>query len=233
MKPPARRLGMVTTLLLGLLLLALAGARFTGLLPPLSTLWGPAGIISPDTGDYKTYPLADTPDYPPATSGGRVSGPGTGLAGETNNTDPVHKISGGGNSLYGTGDTGSAGIPNSNQPLLQQQIEARYIARLQKIAGGYEGRLYGLVGQAWNEYITAKKQGQNISVISLARKYMAAGTALEKQCDAEFYATLDEFRTELLKNSLPLDTVIQAQREYERVKAARKRHILTAAAKLL
>lgn len=117
----------------------------------------------------------------------------------------------------------------AGKPLHQQQLEACYIARLQSIAGGYEGRLNSLVGRAWNEYSTTANKGGKVSAAALARKYMAAGSALESQCDAQFYAVLGEFEAELRKNSYSSNTPKLARQEYERTKAARKKQILSAA----
>lgn len=139
--------------------------------------------------------------------------------------------SGSGNS---TGEAPSAawkaGETDKNQ--LQRQIEAYYLSRLQRIAASYESRLNALIGEAAVEYKSAQQQGK-LSVLSLARKYYASGSSLESRCDAEFYAVLDEFKTELRKNSLPLDTARQAQAAYERAKAARKKQMLSSAAKFL
>jgi len=115
----------------------------------------------------------------------------------------------------------------------QAAIEAYYLDRLVKISRSYEGRLNGLVGQAQGEYTDARRNGQKVAVFSLAKRYLSAGSTLEKQCDADFYAVLADFKTELRKNSFPLDKPLEAQKQYERAKAARKRQILTAAAKML
>lgn len=114
---------------------------------------------------------------------------------------------------------------------LRGEIEARYIARLEAICNYYEGKLNSLVGSAWNEYSTAPMQGQKISAVYLAGKYLVAGNALEKKCDREFYAVLSDFRSELRNHSLPLDKTYEVQREYNRAKAARKRQILSTASK--
>lgn len=112
----------------------------------------------------------------------------------------------------------------------QQQIEAHYIARLQKIAGGYEGQLNSLVGKAAADCSANRDKS---SLAALARKYIAAGNSLEAQCDAQFYAVLREFESELQKNSFSTDTPKIAKQEYERRKAARKKQLLSAAVQQL
>jgi hypothetical protein len=133
---------------------------------------------------------------------------------------------------------GTAGAPGGRATAgktssSRQEIEAYFITRLSIICRYYEGRLNGLLGLAWNEYGAAQKLKGKVSAFSLAPKYVAAGNALEKECDQEFYTVLAEFKAELRKNSFPLDKAFAAQREYERNKAARKKQIFGTAAKLL
>lgn len=109
---------------------------------------------------------------------------------------------------------------------LQKEIEARYGALLLATASTYEGKLNNLMASGWNEYRASKNQGSNISLLSLAKKYIPAGYALEAECDAHFYAILDNFKAELKRNSLPTTAAELAAREYEKAKAARKKQIL-------
>jgi hypothetical protein len=115
----------------------------------------------------------------------------------------------------------------------RREIEAYFITRLIIICRYYEGRLNGLLDLAWNEYSAAQKLREKVSAVSLAPKYIAAGSALERECDQDFYAVLSDFKAELRKNSFPLDKTFEAQKEYEKAKAARKKQIYLTAAKLL
>lgn len=214
-----RKVALFSVLFLGLSLLFLAGIRWAGLLPPLDALRQAKERVQlpPAPGKEGVKPLFPPPEAwtpraeqekkPAKTEGGEASAEATGTHDETVNA--------------------SADAP----PPLRQEIEARYIARLEAICSYYEEKLNDLVASAWNEYSAARMQGQKISAIYLAGKYLATGNALEKECDREFYAVLADFRSELRKHSLPLDKTYEAQREYERAKAARKRQILSAAAK--
>jgi len=116
---------------------------------------------------------------------------------------------------------------------LEQEIDARYITRLSNLGNDYEDQLNSLIGEAYNEYASDKKQGKPISALALAGKYIPMGNALEKQCDSEFYALLDQFKDELQSNGLPLTTAARAQQVYEYDKSVRKKEILDAAAKLI
>jgi len=112
---------------------------------------------------------------------------------------------------------------------LQKEIEARYGALLLATASTYEGKLNNLIASGWNEYRASKNRGSNISALLLARKYIPAGYALEAECDAHFYAVLDNFKAELKRNSLPTTAAELAAKEYEKAKTARKKQILAKA----
>jgi hypothetical protein len=62
---------------------------------------------------------------------------------------------------------------------------------------------------------------------------VSEGSALEKQCDTQFYAILDEYETDLRNNNLQLDTAIKAKQEYESAKVNREKELLSAAAKMI
>lgn len=205
MKLPHKIILASSCTLLGIILIALAVIWRLGLLPLL--LPAPGGF-----GSEHLKILEQTGQQPAGTAGL----PGANSANPDNNGN----------------EPGEVTLPESlkaGKSPLQQQIEARYITRLQRIAGGYEGRLNSLVGRAWNEYSTTFNSGGKASAAALARKYIAAGTSLESQCDAQFYAVIGEFEAELRKNSLSLDTPKLARREYERTKAARKKQLLSTA----
>jgi hypothetical protein len=131
----------------------------------------------------------------------------------------------------------AAGPPESTAQLtkdqLQKQIDDYYTARLQSLGESYESQLNGLVGEAFNEYQSDKKQGKDVSLAAMAFKYMSEGSALEKQCDAQFNALLDEYEADLRKNNLSLDTAIKAKQNYESAKANREKELLDAAAKMI
>jgi len=116
---------------------------------------------------------------------------------------------------------------------LEQEIDARYLTRLSNLGNDYEARLNSMVGEAYNEYASDKKQGKTVSALALAGKYITMGNALEQQCDSQFYALLDQFEAELKSNGLPLTSALHAQQVYEYDKSVRKKEILDAAAKMI
>ncbi|MFA5384768.1 MAG: hypothetical protein WC364_08920 [Eubacteriales bacterium] len=115
----------------------------------------------------------------------------------------------------------------------EKEIQAYYTKKLVAVASGYQQKLNSLVAAGWSEYEKVRKNEAEESLISLARKYLSAGHALEAQCDAEFYPILDEYKAELEKNSLSQAAAVNAGREYKNAKAARKKQVLSSAAKYI
>jgi hypothetical protein len=203
--------------ILSFAVLALVSAWSLGLLP---LLFPPSSLLQPDeAGGWGGITSLFGTNSPQAQSPGSSN-----AAGDQNTGAPRSPAPG---TVQSPSNSGASGDQ------LRQQIENSYITRLQNLAGGYEGRLNGLVGQAYNEYESAKKQGKDVSVVAIAGKYYAQGNALEKQCDAQFYPLLNEFKAELQKNGLPLDKANQTQQAYEYAKASRKKALLSAAAKMI
>jgi hypothetical protein len=210
----------IAAVILCLALLALAGVWRLGLLPlllppplPLQPQISQGEIVQPSGEIYLSKP------------------------GSTSTNSQPEDLS----NLYpGTIPGGSKTAPDSPAPdawtsksQLQQEIEGQYINRLESLSKSYEDRLNTLEGEAYNDYITDKKQGHPVSAMVLAGKYIPMGNALEQQCDDQFYALLNQFKTVLQNNGLPQSTAIRAQQVYEYDKAIRKKAILTAAARMI
>ena len=129
--------------------------------------------------------------------------------------------------------SGAAGGKATDASDKEKEIDEYYTQKLRTVASGYQQQLNSLVAAGWSEYEKVRANKEEKTLIGLARKYLSAGHALEAQCDAEFYPILDEYKAELKKNSLPLNAAVNAGREYESSKAARKKQILSSAAKYI
>jgi hypothetical protein len=210
----------ITSIILCLALLVLAGIWRLGLLPlllpsppPAQPLQASAGeTVAPSGEIYLSQPGDSTGNGHPGTAPGSSSistGPGTAA----------------------TNSPASANGASNSQ--LQQEIETHYTTEMQNMAESYEDQLNTLEGKAYTEFTTDQKQGHPVSAMILASKYVALGNSLAQQCDDQFYALLAQFEAELQSNGLPQTAAIRAQQVYEYDKAVRKREILTAAAKLL
>ena len=66
-----------------------------------------------------------------------------------------------------SGEAATANSPAAGNQLtksqLQQEIVSRYTTQMQNLAESYEDQLNALVGEAYNEYMTDKKQGKPVS----------------------------------------------------------------------
>lgn len=236
------KLALCCALIFGLSLLIFAGVWHTGLFSP--TLFPPAFLERASSWLEKdnakslgSAPESATPFREQKEPFGNKenSAEKTGEIGEITEEKIEKTPAGTSGEISGGTSKSAAGTPNTpeNAPVpLRQEIEVYYITKLRTTCGSYEGRLNSLISSALGEYTAARRQGQKVSAVSLARKYVAAGNALERECDAEFYAILADFKAELRKNSFPLDKTWEAQREYERAKAAYKKQILSSASKL-
>jgi hypothetical protein len=205
----ARWVKSIGAVILGLALISAVGIWRLGLLP----LFFPP---PPAVGTTQNAPIeTGTP-----SAGAYIQQPSKAGAGtDTGNTDRQQTpLSAPVVTTMNSATTIPQGSSQLTRDQLQQQIDDYYSARLQNLAGGYESKLNGLVGEAFFEYQSDKKQGNDISLTTLAFKYISEGSALEKQCDAQFYPLLDEFEADLRKNNLPLDTAITAKQEYESAK---------------
>lgn len=176
-----------------------------------------------------TGPLHITSTNPSAARAGQAGVPGQsgGTANLSNKDNGQSTIQPQNNESSGSYTTPQTGNP------VEQQIVDNYLAKLRSLAEGYEARLNGLVGDAWSQYVTARRQGRQTSFAVLAARYIGAGTTLEKECDAQFYSTLNDFKAELRRNGFSTDIAAQAQQEYEWAKANRKKEILAAATKAI
>ena len=201
MRPWTKWITAIAIILIGISLLALAGAWRLGLLPLLFPQ--PPGAVPPHVTTGATGAVPGATIQPQAVAPGRPAD-----------------------------NTGTAnGNARDSRDALRQEIEQRYVTRLQNLAGGYEGKINALSNGAFGEFEAARKSGK-VSYWDMASKYISEGNSLEKQCDAQFYAILQEFKDELSRNNLPLDTAVRVQQLYEYAKANRKREILSNAAQL-
>ncbi len=111
---------------------------------------------------------------------------------------------------------------------LREQIEQKYLARLQALASGYEAELNGLILSALNECRAARKENPNADLAPIIKRYYLAGRALEAECDSRFYPVLADFKSELKANSFPLDAAARARETYEARKSAKAGEITSA-----
>ncbi len=119
--------------------------------------------------------------------------------------------------------------PGAGEPeVTVADIERRYRPRFQALKLEYDDKLKQLADAAVSEYRQYKESGQKPPVLELVKKYLAAGNALENECDRRFYALLDSMRRDLQEAGLPLELVEEAKKEYRTQKAQRKKQLIKA-----
>lgn len=118
------------------------------------------------------------------------------------------------------------GDKTDKEVALQEEIETRYTDELTTMITDYEYKLNTMVNLAWSDYNQTLQEKSNFDPLDLAVSYISSGIELEKQCDEDFYDTLDKFESELSKNSLSSDKIEKAREEYEQKKADRKKELL-------
>ena len=216
----ARLITSIGAVVLGLAVIIIVGAWRLGLLPLFSPYPAPTGTTQTAIRNNGPAPVVTYQQSQQSSKTSAGTGQSSSISCETT-----------------PGARGAAGPrENGAQPTkdqLQKQIDDYYTAKLQSLGESYENQLNGLVGEAYGEYQSDMKQGKSVSMAAMAFKYMSEGSALEKQCNTQFYAVLAEYEATLQKNNLPLDTAIKAKQAYEAAKASREKELLSAAAKMI
>ncbi len=108
--------------------------------------------------------------------------------------------------------------PRENSKL-QEKLAQIYLLR-----SSFSGRLDSLVAQAKQEYINREK-GKD--ALSIAKKYLNQGAALEKQCDAQMEALLAEIKSELERTGGDTSLVSEIRGAYQSEKSVKKAALLS------
>ncbi|MCG8401779.1 MAG: hypothetical protein MJA84_09300 [Firmicutes bacterium] len=113
-----------------------------------------------------------------------------------------------------------------NDRVTVNDIEEWYRPQLTALGREYEARLNVITAQGISEYMSYKETGREPPVVHMAKKYMDAGSALEKECDARFYSLVALMERDLRKAGLPQELADKARREYKDLKAERKKQLI-------
>ncbi len=95
------------------------------------------------------------------------------------------------------------------------KIKNKYTVQFKKLERAYQGKMKGLLDQAKGEYIAVKNGEAEVSVMSLATKYMKKANAMEAEADTQFYAVLVKMEQELESQGLSTELIQLAETEYE------------------
>lgn len=105
----------------------------------------------------------------------------------------------------------------------ENEVDARidsYIRQLQNLKKQTESKLYGVIYEAYDEYISHPVEERNLGMkVSIVVSKTAKLTSVQGECDKEFNAILKELRQYLRENGRDQSVADQAEQEYKKMKS--------------
>ena len=105
----------------------------------------------------------------------------------------------------------------------ENEVDAKidsYIRQLQNLKRQTESKLYGVIYEAYNEYISHPVEERNLGMkVSIVVSKTAKLTSVQGECDKEFNAILKELRQYLRDNGRDQSVADQAEQEYKKMKS--------------
>lgn len=105
----------------------------------------------------------------------------------------------------------------------ENEVDARidsYIRQLQNLKKQTESKLYGVIYEAYDEYISHPVEERNLGMkVSIVVSKTAKLTGVQGECDKEFNAILKELRQYLRENGRDQSVADQAEQEYKKMKS--------------
>ena len=105
----------------------------------------------------------------------------------------------------------------------ENEVDAKidsYIRQLQNLKKQTESKLYGVIYEAYNEYIDHPVEERNLGMkVSIVVSKTAKLTSVQGECDKEFNAILKELRQYLRDNGRDQSVADQAEQEYKKMKS--------------
>ena len=112
---------------------------------------------------------------------------------------------------------------SSSSAASENEVDARidsYIRQLQNLKKQTESKLYGVIYEAYNEYISHPVEERNLGMkVSIVLSKTAKLTSVQSECDKEFNAILKELRQYLRDNGRDQSVADQAEQEYKKMKS--------------
>lgn len=112
---------------------------------------------------------------------------------------------------------------SSSSAVSENEVDARidsYIRQLQNLKKQTESKLYGVIYEAYNEYISHPVEERNLGMkVSIVVSKTAKLTSVQGECDKEFNAILKELRQYLRDNGRDQSVADQAEQEYKKMKS--------------
>ena len=117
----------------------------------------------------------------------------------------------------------SSSHASSSSAVSENEVDARidsYIRQLQNLKKQTESKLYGVIYEAYNEYISHPVEERNLGMkVSIVVSKTAKLTSVQGECDKEFNAILKELRQYLRDNGRDQSVADQAEQEYKKMKS--------------
>jgi hypothetical protein len=112
---------------------------------------------------------------------------------------------------------------SSSSAASENEVDARidsYIRQLQNLKRQTESKLYGVIYEAYDEYISHPVEERNLGMkVSIVVSKTAKLTGVQGECDKEFNAILKELRQYLRDNGRDQSVADQAEQEYKKMKS--------------
>ena len=123
----------------------------------------------------------------------------------------------------GSSQASSSSHASSSSAASENEVDARidsYIRQLQNLKKQTESKLYGVIYEAYDEYISHPVEERNLGMkVSIVVSKTAKLTSVQGECDKEFNAILKELRQYLRDNGRDQSVADQAEQEYKKMKS--------------
>lgn len=122
-----------------------------------------------------------------------------------------------------SGSHAASSHASSSSAASENEVDGRidsYIRQLQNLKKQTESKLYGVIYEAYNEYISHPVEERNLGMkVSIVVSKTAKLTSVQGECDKEFNAILKELRQYLRDNGRDQSVADQAEQEYKKMKS--------------
>lgn len=122
-----------------------------------------------------------------------------------------------------SGSHAASSHASSSSVASENEVDAKidsYIRQLQNLKRQTESKLYGVIYEAYNEYISHPVEERNLGMkVSIVLSKTAKLTSVQGECDKEFNAILKELRQYLRDNGRDQSVADQAEQEYKKMKS--------------
>lgn len=112
---------------------------------------------------------------------------------------------------------------SSGSAASENEVDAKidsYIRQLQNLKKQTESKLYGVIYEAYNQYVSHPVEERNLGMkVSIVVSKTAKLTSVQGECDKEFNAILKELRQYLQDNGRDQSAADQAEQEYKKMKS--------------